>query len=117
MDILPKIPDIYEYAIVGSLIVVYGMLQDDDGRSSGGSSPESTGSVETSISSHFGGMNYPSLFSSRPSGYGVSQQSVRYLFIVGSLFHCSYFTLISATNYYEFFVNFNQCKLMVLDYS
>jgi hypothetical protein len=52
------------------------MLQDDDGRSSGGSSPESTGSVETSISSHFGGMNYPSLFSSRPSGYGVSQQSV-----------------------------------------
>ncbi|KAJ3682674.1 hypothetical protein LUZ60_012901 [Juncus effusus] len=46
---------------------------DDDGRSSGGSSPESTGSVETSISSHFGGgMNYPSLFSSRPSGFGAS---------------------------------------------
>ncbi|KAJ4814626.1 SH3 domain-containing protein [Rhynchospora pubera] len=47
---------------------------DDD---SGGSSPESTGSVETSISSHFGGMNYPLLFSSRPSGYGVSQSDQR----------------------------------------
>ncbi|PQM38306.1 hypothetical protein Pyn_35907 [Prunus yedoensis var. nudiflora] len=41
-------------------------LEEDDGRSSGTSSPESTGSVETSISSHFGGMNYPSLFSSQP---------------------------------------------------
>lgn len=51
--------------------------EDDDGRSSGGSSPESTGSVETSISSHFGGMNYPSLFSSKPSGYGASQQTIR----------------------------------------
>ncbi|XP_078427619.1 SH3 domain-containing protein isoform X2 [Wolffia australiana] len=40
--------------------------EEDDVRSSGSSSPESTGSVETSISSHFGGMNYPSLFSSRP---------------------------------------------------
>ncbi|KAL5210671.1 hypothetical protein ABZP36_006294 [Zizania latifolia] len=50
---------------------------EDDGRSSGGSSPESTGSVETSISSHFGGMNYPSLFSSKPSGYGASQQMIR----------------------------------------
>ncbi|XP_074591395.1 uncharacterized protein LOC141847287 isoform X1 [Curcuma longa] len=47
--------------------------EEDDGRSSGTSSPESTGSVETSISSHFGGLGYPSLFSSRPSGYGVSQ--------------------------------------------
>ncbi|MQL81581.1 hypothetical protein Taro_014041 [Colocasia esculenta] len=52
------------------------MNREDDARSSGASSPESTGSVETSISSHFGGMNYPSLFSSRPSGYGVSQQPV-----------------------------------------
>lgn len=52
------------------------ILQEDDARSSGTSSPESTGSVETSISSHFGGMNYPSLFSSRPSGYGTSQSSV-----------------------------------------
>ncbi|XP_078154939.1 SH3 domain-containing protein [Carex rostrata] len=59
---------------------------DDDGRSSGGSSPESTGSVETSISSHFGGMNYPSLFSSRPSGYGVSQQSDQRLSGSGSRF-------------------------------
>ncbi|KAM0948360.1 putative SH3 domain-containing protein [Dioscorea sansibarensis] len=50
-------------------------VEEDDGRSSGTSSPESAGSVETSISSHFGGMNYPSLFSSRPSGYGISQQS------------------------------------------
>ncbi|KQK22427.1 uncharacterized protein LOC100843701 [Brachypodium distachyon] len=50
---------------------------EDDGRSSGGSSPESTGSVETSISSHFGGMNYPSLFSSKPPSYGASQQTIR----------------------------------------
>ncbi|WOL18057.1 hypothetical protein Cni_G26850 [Canna indica] len=47
--------------------------EEDDARSSGASSPESTGSVETSISSHFGSMSYPSLFSSRPSGYGVPQ--------------------------------------------
>ncbi|KAM6548492.1 hypothetical protein CsatB_020168 [Cannabis sativa] len=39
---------------------------EEDARSSGSSSPDSTGSVETSISSHFGGMSYPSLFSSRP---------------------------------------------------
>ncbi|ONK62002.1 uncharacterized protein A4U43_C08F35790 [Asparagus officinalis] len=51
--------------------------EEDDAGSSGASSPESTGSIESSISSHFGGMNYPSLFSSRPSGYGASQQSVR----------------------------------------
>ncbi|XP_047090059.1 uncharacterized protein LOC124702006 [Lolium rigidum] len=51
--------------------------EEDDGRSSGGSSPESTGSVETSISSHFGGMNYPSLFSSKPPSYGASQQTIR----------------------------------------
>ncbi|XP_062210700.1 uncharacterized protein LOC133912127 [Phragmites australis] len=51
--------------------------EEDDGRSSGGSSPESTGSVETSISSHFGGLNYPSLFSSKPSSYGASQQTIR----------------------------------------
>ncbi|XP_010276869.1 PREDICTED: uncharacterized protein LOC104611483 [Nelumbo nucifera] len=49
--------------------------EEDDARSSGTSSPESTGSVETSISSHFGGMSYPSLFSSRPSGYGASKTS------------------------------------------
>ncbi|KAF6137352.1 hypothetical protein GIB67_036389 [Kingdonia uniflora] len=48
-------------------------LEEDDARSSGTSSPESAGSVETSISSHFGGMNYPSLFSSKPSTYGTSQ--------------------------------------------
>ncbi|KAL9259304.1 TSET complex member tstB-like protein [Drosera capensis] len=47
---------------------------EDDARSSGSSSPDSLGSVETSISSHFGGLNYPSLFSSRPS-YGSSQSS------------------------------------------
>ncbi|KAG1365847.1 hypothetical protein COCNU_12G008470 [Cocos nucifera] len=51
--------------------------EEDDARSSGTSSPESTGSVESSISSHFGGMSYPSLFSSRPSGYGVSQPEQR----------------------------------------
>ncbi|XP_021893463.1 uncharacterized protein LOC110811314 isoform X2 [Carica papaya] len=50
-------------------------LGEDDVRSSGSSSPDSTGSVETSISSHFGGMNYPSLFSSRPTTYGSSQTS------------------------------------------
>ncbi|GMI92922.1 TPLATE-associated SH3 domain containing protein [Hibiscus trionum] len=52
-------------------------MEEDDVRSSGSSSPESTGSVETSISSHFGGMNYPSLFSSRPATYGASQPSER----------------------------------------
>lgn len=50
-------------------------LEEDDARSSGTSSPESTGSVETSISSHFGGMNYPSLFSSRPERSGGSRFS------------------------------------------
>ncbi|KAL1532946.1 hypothetical protein AAHA92_32897 [Salvia divinorum] len=44
-----------------------------DARSSGSSSPDSVGSVETSISSHFGGMNYPSLFSSKASTHGSSQ--------------------------------------------
>ncbi|KAF9624053.1 hypothetical protein IFM89_007751 [Coptis chinensis] len=49
--------------------------EEDDARSSGTSSPESAGSVETSISSHFGGMSYPSLFSSKPSTYGAPPQS------------------------------------------
>ncbi|XP_057540987.1 uncharacterized protein LOC130818794 isoform X2 [Amaranthus tricolor] len=49
-------------------------LEEDDARSSGSSSPDSAGSVGTSISSHFGGMNYPSLFSSKPS-YGGSQST------------------------------------------
>jgi hypothetical protein len=53
-------------------------LEEDDGRSSGTSSPDSVGSVETSISSHFGSaMNYPSLFSSKPSTYGSSQTAER----------------------------------------
>ncbi|KAG0468106.1 hypothetical protein HPP92_017434 [Vanilla planifolia] len=47
--------------------------EEDDAKSSGTSSPESTGSIESSISSHFSGMGYPSLFSSRPSGYGIPQ--------------------------------------------
>ncbi|KAI3849319.1 hypothetical protein MKW92_002905 [Papaver armeniacum] len=51
-------------------------MEEEDARSYGSSSPESTGSVETSISSHFGGMNYPSLFSSKPSGLS-SQPSDR----------------------------------------
>jgi hypothetical protein len=65
------------------------MFQEDDGRSSGGSSPESTGSVETSISSHFGGMNYPSLFSSKPPSYGASQQTVPFFiyYIVAIFFY------------------------------
>ncbi|KAJ6732052.1 SH3 DOMAIN-CONTAINING PROTEIN [Salix purpurea] len=50
---------------------------EEDARSSGSSSPDSIGSVETSISSHFGGMNYPSLFSSRPTSFGPSQISER----------------------------------------
>ncbi|XP_021773444.1 uncharacterized protein LOC110737397 [Chenopodium quinoa] len=49
-------------------------LEEEDARSYGSSSPDSAGSVGTSISSHFGGMNYPSLFSSKPS-YGGSQSS------------------------------------------
>ncbi|KAL7191013.1 hypothetical protein ACSBR2_023147 [Camellia fascicularis] len=52
-------------------------VEEDDARSSGSSSPGSAGSVETSISSHFGGMNYPSLFSSKPSTYGSSQATER----------------------------------------
>ncbi|KAM7477439.1 hypothetical protein LguiA_025652 [Lonicera macranthoides] len=51
-------------------------MDEDGGRSSGSSSPDSIGSVETSISSHFGGMNYPSLFSSKPA-YGSSQAAER----------------------------------------
>lgn len=51
-------------------------LQEYDARSSGSSSPDSIGSVETSISSHFGGMNYPSLFSSKASTRGSSQPKV-----------------------------------------
>lgn len=50
-------------------------VEEDDARSSGTSSPESARSVESSISSHFGGMNYPSLFSSRPTSYGGPQSS------------------------------------------
>ncbi|KAL0734398.1 hypothetical protein Bca4012_010608 [Brassica carinata] len=46
-------------------------LEEDDARS-GSSSPDSTGSVESSISSHFGGMNYPSLFSSKPSSQATN---------------------------------------------
>ncbi|KAL8462763.1 hypothetical protein ACS0TY_033692 [Phlomoides rotata] len=52
-------------------------LGEYDARSSGSSSPDSIGSVETSISSHFGGMNYPSLFSSKPSAYGSSHSNER----------------------------------------
>ncbi|KAH0674821.1 hypothetical protein KY284_025908 [Solanum tuberosum] len=50
-------------------------MEEDDGRSSGSSSPDSVGSVETSISSHFGGMNYPSLFSSKPSTQSKGKSS------------------------------------------
>ncbi|XP_026410905.1 uncharacterized protein LOC113306148 [Papaver somniferum] len=46
-------------------------MEEEDARSYGSSSPKSTGSVETSMSSHFGGMNYPSLFSSKPSGLSL----------------------------------------------
>ncbi|KAI3447278.1 hypothetical protein Pfo_003943 [Paulownia fortunei] len=52
-------------------------MEEYDARSSGSSSPDSIGSVETSISSHFGGMSYPSLFSSKPSTYGSSQSKER----------------------------------------
>nr|GMD88616.1 TSET complex member tstB [Ipomoea batatas] len=55
-------------------------MEEDDVRSSGSSSPDSIGSVETSISSHFGGMNYPSLFSSKPTTYGSSQTKVCLVF-------------------------------------
>lgn len=52
-------------------------LEEDDAKSLGSSSPDSTGSVETSISSHFGGMSYPSLFSSKPSTYTDKAQGSR----------------------------------------
>ena len=48
--------------------------EEDDARSSGASSPESTASFETSVSSQFGTMHYPSLFSSGPS-YGTASRS------------------------------------------
>ncbi|MCD9644344.1 hypothetical protein HAX54_032530 [Datura stramonium] len=70
-------PDVEEENIISRPSMSYDMraktllesseMEEDDGRSSGSSSPDSVGSVETSISSHFGGMNYPSLFSSKPS--------------------------------------------------
>jgi hypothetical protein len=47
-------------------------LEEEDARS-GSSSPDSAGSVESSISSHFGGMNYPSLFSSKPSSQATAK--------------------------------------------
>ncbi|PON88480.1 ATPase, V1 complex, subunit H [Trema orientale] len=50
-------------------------IEEDDARSNGTSSPDSTGSIESSISSHFGGMSYPSLFSSRPERSGGSRFS------------------------------------------
>ncbi|KAL8488232.1 hypothetical protein ACS0TY_024496 [Phlomoides rotata] len=49
-------------------------MEEFDARSSGSSSPDSIGS-ETS--SQFGGMNYPSLFSSKPSSSGSSQSKIR----------------------------------------
>lgn len=52
-------------------------LEEDDAKSLGSSSPDSTGSVETSISSHFGGMSYPSLFSSKPSTHTDKAQGSR----------------------------------------
>ncbi|KAL1364128.1 uncharacterized protein LOC107479667 [Arachis duranensis] len=52
-------------------------MEEDDARSLGSSSPDSTGSVETSISSHFGGMGYPSLFSSRPSSQTTDKAASR----------------------------------------
>uniref|UniRef100_A0A2P2LHX4 Uncharacterized protein n=1 Tax=Rhizophora mucronata TaxID=61149 RepID=A0A2P2LHX4_RHIMU len=66
-------------------------LEEEDARSSGTSSPDSIGSVETSISSHFGGMSYPSLFSSRPTGYGASQTPVIFMHLTLTLladFYC-----------------------------
>lgn len=79
------------------LYLVCMILQEDDGRSSGSSSPDSAGSVGTSISSHFGGMNYPSLFSSKPA-YGGSQSSVcnwywyqLFVFFKALLFSYGYF--------------------------
>ncbi|XP_020250427.1 uncharacterized protein LOC109827820 [Asparagus officinalis] len=47
-------------------------VEEDDAGSSEASSPDSDGSSE---SSHFGGMNYPSLFSSRLTGHEPSRQS------------------------------------------
>lgn len=64
-------------SILGRQFVNICALQEYDARSSGSSSPDSVGSVETSISSHFGGMNYPSLFSTKASAYGSSQSKVR----------------------------------------
>ncbi|XP_059072637.1 uncharacterized protein LOC131065259 [Cryptomeria japonica] len=48
--------------------------EEDDARSSGTSSPESTASFETSVSSQFGTMHYPSLFSSGQPSYGTASR-------------------------------------------
>ncbi|KAJ4958221.1 hypothetical protein NE237_025332 [Protea cynaroides] len=83
----PDFPDVEEENITSRPSVGYDDMwaktlletddaDEDDARSSGSSSPGSARSVETSISSHFGGMNYPSLFGSRPA-YGGSQSSER----------------------------------------
>ncbi|KAG9160397.1 hypothetical protein Leryth_008799 [Lithospermum erythrorhizon] len=50
-------------------------MEEYDRRSSGSSSPDSAGSIESSISSSYGGMNYPSLFSSKPSKSKISKAS------------------------------------------
>ncbi|XP_043716144.1 uncharacterized protein LOC122664410 [Telopea speciosissima] len=81
----PDAPDVEEENITSRPSVGYDDMwaktlletsdaEEDDARSSGSSSPGSARSVESSISSHFGGMNYPSLFGSRPA-YGGSQSS------------------------------------------
>jgi hypothetical protein len=64
--------------------------EEDDGRSSGSSSPESIGSVESSISSHFGARTtYPSLFSSKPPTYSSSQRMMVHEKASGSRSHSS----------------------------
>lgn len=63
---ISKVLKLVHHQIYINFLLYPSHLQNNGGRSDGSSSPDSIGSVETSISSHFGGMNYPSLFSSRP---------------------------------------------------
>eukprot|EP00268_Persea_americana_P024878 TRINITY_DN24260_c1_g1_i6.p1 TRINITY_DN24260_c1_g1~~TRINITY_DN24260_c1_g1_i6.p1 ORF type:complete len:873 (+),score=198.29 TRINITY_DN24260_c1_g1_i6:1545-4163(+) len=81
----PDAPDVEEVNVTSRLSVSYNdmwaktlletsELEEDDARSYGSSSPESARSIDSTTSSHFGGMSYPSLFNSHSSGYATAPQ-------------------------------------------
>ncbi|XP_011625800.1 uncharacterized protein LOC18440835 isoform X2 [Amborella trichopoda] len=73
-EIIPSRPSVGYDDMWAKTILETSEVEEDDAASSGASSPESAASIESSISSHFGGMQYPSLFSSRPTSYGGTRQ-------------------------------------------